>query len=182
MVKKDVRLLEDAITKAYLLSQKYKDYEESYKLAKNDTAVEIAGLMNPMGISTYTFIADAERGNKFANDPVTITCTRVEPKTVVYDAEKMYNYLDKNDRDALFTKSYEIADFEGLVDLMKKHGITPKEFKKFVKVNPRLNEDKLNKLYELGYITMKDIKGCYTVKKSKGYWKISAKKLSEEKE
>lgn len=180
MEKRITQQLEEKVTKAYLMAEHFKEREEEYKLQRNDVAVEITNLMNSMDITTYSFNAGDALGKH--SSPTIITCNRIEPRTVEYDEPKLYDLLDKQLRNSLFTKTYEIADYEAMVELLKSHGVSPREFKKLITVKPKLNKEKLDKLYELGYITMKDVKGCYNVKKGKGYWRISAKKISDEKE
>ena len=45
----------------------------------------------------------------------------------------------------------------------------------------KVNQKKMNELSEIGEIDKEDIKGCYELKKAKGYLKISVEELENEK-
>lgn len=172
--------LEKKIFRAYSLSEEFKKAEEEYKVQKNDLAVEISDLAHRLEQETFDFeydpgsIAKRRLGLK-QNEAFLMSCKRVKPTTIKYNEEAMLRSLKKDEINALFDKSYEIIDIFGLIQLLKSYGVSPKQFKKFISVKQTLSSEKLNHLYEIGILTLDDLKGCYTVVKKSEYWKISAK-------
>lgn len=173
--------LEKKIFAAYSLSEEFKKVEEEYKIQKNDIASEISSLAHQLEQENFDFEYEPSSNAKRRfglkqNEAFLMSCKRVKPVTVKYDEEAMLKSLGKNEINALFEKSYEIIDMTGLIQLLKSHGVSSKQFKKFISVKQTLSNEKLNHLYEIGVLTLDDLKGCYTVMKKSEYWKISAKK------
>lgn len=173
--------LEKKIFAAYSLSEEFKKVEEEYKIQKNDIASEISDLAHRLEQENFDFEYEPSFNTKRRfglkqNEAFLMSCKRVKPVTIKYDEEAMLRSLKKDEINALFDKSYEIIDMTGLIQLLKSHGVSPKQFKKFISMKQALSNEKLNHLYEIGVLTLDDLKGCYTVVKKSEYWKISAKK------
>ena len=173
--------LEKKIFAAYSLSEEFKKVEEEYKIQKNDIASEISSLAHQLEQENFDFEYEPSSNAKRRfglkqNEAFLMTCKRVKPVSIKYDEEAMLKSLGKNEINALFEKSYEIIDMTGLIQLLKSHGVSSKQFKKFISIKQTLSNEKLNHLYEIGVLTLDDLKGCYTVMKKSEYWKISAKK------
>lgn len=173
--------LEKKIFAAYSLSEEFKKVEEEYKIQKNDIASEISSLAHQLEQENFDFEYEPSSNAKRRfglkqNEAFLMSCKRVKPVTIKYDEEAMLKSLGKNEINALFEKSYEIIDMTGLIQLLKNHGVSSRQFKKFISVKQTLSNEKLNHLYEIGVLTLDDLKGCYTIVKKSEYWKISAKK------
>lgn len=173
--------LEKKIFAAYSLSEEFKKVDEEYKIQKNDIAAEISDLAHRLEQENFDFEYEPSSNTKRRfglkqNEAFLLSCKRVKPVTIKYDEEAMLKSLGKNEINALFDKSYEIIDMAGLIQLLKSYGVSPKQFKKFINVKQSLSNEKLNHLYEIGILSLDDLKGCYTVIKKSEYWKISAKK------
>lgn len=173
--------LEKKIFAAYSLSEEFKKVEEEYKIQKNDIASEISDLAHQLEQDNFDFEYEPSSNAKRRfglkqNEAFLMSCKRVKPVSIKYDEEAMLRSLKKDEINALFDKSYEIIDMTGLIQLLKSYGVSLKQFKKFISVKQTLSNEKLNHLYEIGVLTLDDLKGCYTVVKKSEYWKISAKK------
>lgn len=85
---------------------------------------------------------------------------------ITYDIQAIKEKLDKDlykqfvDR----THSLDLKAFKRICLVMN---IDYKKFRKAIKVSETVNEEKLNKLYDIGEITLKDLDGCYDAKVSK---------------
>lgn len=172
--------LERKIFAAYSLSEEFKKAEEEYKIQKNDLASEISDLAHQLEQENFDFEYEPSSNTKRRfglkqNEAFLMSCKRVKPVSIKYDEEAMLKSLGEDEINALFDKSYEIVDMTGLIQLLKSYGVSSKQFKKFVSVKQSLSSEKLNHLYEIGVLTLDDLKGCYTVVKKSEYWKISAK-------
>lgn len=62
----------------------------------------------------------------------------------------------------ILTKKVEITDAKALLALLKKYEVSKQETKACLNVFAEVDENKLNKLYENGTITVEDLAGYYT--------------------
>lgn len=108
-------------------------------------------------------------------DSSLLVVTKVQKSVVDFDVQKLEDALGKENSKGVIIKEYQIMDFEGLVEYLKSCGVSPKLFKKFIKVNKTVDTKKLDNLEELGRITVKQLDGCYTVKRQNPYFKVALK-------
>lgn len=107
------------------------------------------------------------KGNK-------INITKVDRTTIVWDEEKLKKRLPKNVRQMVFKKQYSIVDYAGLVKYLKSLGADPNVFKMFVVSEERFDPDEIDRLSDLGYIGVNNIKGCYKVVIGKSYYTVKS--------
>lgn len=98
-----------------------------------------------------------------------------ERVTIEYYTDKLKENLDPEIFNEIVVKSYQITDMKGLTKLLKSSGVSPADFKKFIRVDQSVNRSEIKRLYDEKEITKKDIKGCYLAKVSKSI-KITRKK------
>lgn len=97
----------------------------------------------------------------------------VEPSSIIWDMEKLQKQLGKKLSDVVFNKQVTITNYNAVVELLKKYGVPAKEFTQFLTVKKEVNQEAIDNLFQLGKISKKDIKGCYTVKKGTAYVKLT---------
>lgn len=169
--------LRRAIIKAYLVKERNKIITEEYKNDTAEVSRKIEKLMGELEINKHEFIVDSSNSgaNTFASKPMVLSCSKVSPKSIEYNAKMIYDRVGKDIGNQLVSKKYVVSDIDGLIQMLKSHGVKPKEFKRFIRVEMTLNESKLNQIYDTGVIKMEDLQGCYKVKTNKSYWSIKAK-------
>lgn len=106
-------------------------------------------------------------------DVQSFVVTRIQSSRVEFNPDKLEKALGKELSRAVIQKHYEIVDMNGLVTYLKECGINPKVFKSFVSVRKTVNTKELDRLEELGKITVEQIKGCYTVKSQSPYFTVN---------
>ena len=86
--------------------------------------------------------------------------------------------FDVNKLEEIINKKVEIINLEGLIEYLKECGVNPKEFKKYINVRKEVNTKKLDKMEELGRISLEDIEGCYSIDKNSNtvYFKVALRK------
>ena len=104
------------------------------------------------------------------------TVKRIQKTSVDFDPERLEKSLSKEISKSVVRKSYEIIDIDGLIAYLKECGVDPKIFKSFLQVYKSVDLDELNRLEELGKISMEQVEGCYTVKRQKPYFTVSVKR------
>lgn len=169
------RKLQLAIIKANRIARREKETLEQIAEEKANCTDEITKYMSELGITSYEF---EEKGENYSGIPTqAYTCKRIEPKQIIYNANKVAEALGKINAGAIIDKTYVINDMQGLIRLLKRHCVNPKEFKRYINVTSSVNEKKLDSLYQTGLVTLDDLEGCYTVKKRKAYWSIKIKSI-----
>ena len=101
-----------------------------------------------------------------SNDECTVYVQ--ERTNINYDIQALKAALPKDKYDAFVVTEHTIDDWKGFCNLLKKHGISPQEVRPFISIVRKVDQQKLNQMYDHGAITTQELSGCYTatVKKS----------------
>ncbi len=91
-----------------------------------------------------------------------------ERTNIDYDIDALKQTLPRDQYDSFVVTEHSIDDWKGFCRLLKKHGLTAQEVRPFISITRKVDQQKLNQMYEHGAITIQDLHGCYTatVKKS----------------
>ena len=101
-----------------------------------------------------------------SNDDCTVYVQ--ERTNIDYDIDALKQSLPRDQYDSFVVTEHSIDDWTGFCRLLKKHGLTAQEVRPFISIVRKVDQQKLNQMYEHGAITIQDLHGCYTatVKKS----------------
>ena len=101
-----------------------------------------------------------------SNDECTVYVQ--ERTNIDYDIDALKQTLPRDKNDSFVITEKSIDDWKGFCRLLKKHGLTSQEVRPFISIVRKVDQQKLNQMYEHGAITIQDLHGCYTatVKKS----------------
>ena len=101
-----------------------------------------------------------------SNDECTVYVQ--ERTNIDYDIDALKQTLPRDQYDSFVVTEHSIDDWKGFCHLLKKHGLTAQEVRPFISIVRKVDQQKLNQMYEHGAITIQDLHGCYTatVKKS----------------
>ena len=101
-----------------------------------------------------------------SNDDCTVYVQ--ERTNIDYDIDALKQTLPRDQYDSFVITEHSIDDWKGFCRLLKKHGLTAQEVRPFISIVRKVDQQKLNQMYEHGAITIQDLHGCYTatVKKS----------------
>lgn len=159
--------LEQYIFDLRVLNQKQKQEEESYKDKKTTLESKIKKIFDKKKVNSYSFAnADGDQKKYYR-------ATVVQQKKVIFNPDMVEQVVDKKVFNQICIKKYEITDYEGLVQYMKSLGGNPSKFKSFISCDKTIDNKKVNQLSELGDITDTALEGCYTVKPSAMWIKIT---------
>lgn len=106
------------------------------------------------------------------NNGVGLSVKRVGKASINWDINKIEKRIDKSIAKRVIKKQYRISDMEGLKTYLKSCGVNPKIFKSFITVEKSVDEKELDNLSETGYISVKQIRGCYTLDNKKPYYTV----------
>lgn len=98
---------------------------------------------------------------------------RVATSKINFDVDSIEEMLGSKLSKSIVEKSYSVSDFKGLIKYLKECGVDPKEFKKYLTTTKIVNEKVLNKLFETGVVSLKDLEGCYTIEEKPPYYRVS---------
>ncbi len=168
--------IKQVIVELYDYQEKVKYIQKQYDEKRKELQTTIRNFMNAKGFNQLNFIA---KYGRFKDAETPLKVIDVRPKRIEFDVSALEEKVDKELLNEFLDKKYVITNMDGLIRYLKSCGVNPKKFKSFVNVEKTVNKQKLDELSELGEITLDDLKGCYTVKESEGYLKISEVKETE---
>lgn len=170
-------IIKDSVRKLYEAQQEKKKFDKYYEEVRKKEQLMISNFMFtnlPKGQNSFEIELD-EGATYYANH-VKVNVTRVRTKKITWLLDKLKQKLGKEIYNDVVDKTYTINDMQGLIEYLKTCGVDPKKFKKFIDVEEKLNETKLNIFYETGALRKSEIEGCYTVKMGEPYIRITEAK------
>lgn len=105
-----------------------------------------------------------------------LVVNRIQKSSVEFDPDKLAKALGKQLAKQVIIKKYEITDIDALIAYLKECDVNPKIFKSFLNVSQTVDTQELDRLEELGKITVEQVKDCYTIKRQKPYFTVSVKR------
>ena len=167
--KKDNLEIKRQVVELFELENRFKDIKKQYEDRKERLTVAIKNYMYcNKGIDNgFQFYAKSKTQDKMFN------VKKIEPSTIVWDADKLEKMLSKEDARQVIEKTYTITDIDGLIAYLKSCGVNSKRFKSFIDVSKKVNNDTLEQLDAVGKLDRDDLSGCYTVSKKSSYLRIS---------
>lgn len=142
----------------------FKQAESDFNRFKKEFYGTVRDFMGKKGKSSFVF-QDSSRGKFSVSD--------VRPKKVVFDTEKMHKVLSKDVCEAVMTAKYHVDDWEGFMGYMRKLGADEALLMSFMQVEESVDQKALDSLVDSGKLTMENLEGCYEVKVSDGYIKVT---------
>ena len=96
-----------------------------------------------------------------------ILCKKTERATVKYDVDKLREKLDEELFLEVTKRQYTITNIDEMIKLMKDAGVKAKDFKSLIDVKITADTQAIKRLYDVGEISMNQLKGTYTATISK---------------
>lgn len=104
-----------------------------------------------------------------------IVCQKISTVSISFDVKKIRKVLTKEQQKQVIQKHYKVINWPKMFQLLKDSGVEWKEFLKCVEVSETVNQKELDKLIDLGYVDMDDIKKCASTKVKNVYYKLTEK-------
>lgn len=159
------RKMMQEIEELFTLNEKFKHIKKQYEDKKKKLEVSIKNFMySNGGLDTLSFKT---------NESEKMVVKKVSPRKIIWDPDKLEEKLDKELCNELIEKIYVVNDMQGLIKYLKSCGVNPKKFKSFLNIEKKVKTDVLQQMDDLGEISLEDVKGCYVVKESESYLKIT---------
>lgn len=158
----------------YHKQQKLKGIQKKFDELKREFEEEMECLFRSRGARRMKFESDELDGSD------TLSVKMVERTSIEWDAEKLEKRVPRGVAKKVIRKQYAIADMNGLVRYLKSCGVDPNIFKRFLRVEKSVDQEAVDRLGELGQISVRAISGCYIVKCQKPYFTLSVKKGNDD--
>lgn len=161
--------IKKAVIELETLNANFKSEEEKYKKRKLELQDLIKGYTDKNNVEEFGFVwLDKVK--------------RIKPiiqKKIIWDMDKLSKKVRKSLLNEILDKTYTINDMNGLIDFLKDYDVDPKKFKKFINVEQKVNNKKVDELNALGELTYDDLAGCYELQANLSYVKISDLEASD---
>lgn len=152
--------------KYFQKQQEVKQLQKELDVVKQEFEDAMEELFGKVGGKSISF------GGTIGGNGV-LKVNRIEKTSIAWDAEKLSKRLPKSIARKCIRKKYRIQNMSGLVKYLKSCGVDPKEFKKYLSVEMTVDQAEVDRLGDVGQISVKSISGCYIVKCQKPYFTTS---------
>lgn len=98
------------------------------------------------------------------DDDTKFSITKEIKANIKFYVEKLAKKLDKERYKRVVDRTVVVKNLDGLIKLLKKNGISPKDFKTFIEVIDEPNSESIDGLIETEELTIDELVGCYEVK------------------
>lgn len=149
---------------------RFKEIQTQFNELKTQFNSDMEEFFKNEGIDKSVVFSDKElvQGSLVVN--------RIQKSSVQFNADKLEKALSKEISKQVIVKRYEITDIDALITYLKECNVDPKIFKSFLNVSKTVDTQELDRLEELGKITEKQVRGCYTVKCQNPYFTVGVKR------
>ena len=167
--KKAVKYFKEVV-RGFLVDQAvFKNMEENFKNVKVKFYEDMneyfeSGVLEDDGSAIFNY---PDIGNG------ALKVTKIQRTSVEFKVDELEKILPKEVAKKTIIKRYEVKDIQGLISYLKKCNVDPNIFKGFLSVTKTVDTKELDKMEELGQISVEQLKGCYTVKKTSPYYTVS---------
>lgn len=151
----------------YEKQEKFKAVKKKFEQLKEEFEQEMEGYLGSKKSAKFDGLVD---------DSSVLTIKKSEKTSIEWFPDKLKKRVTKPIARQVIKKRYTIRDMKGLSKYLQSCGVDPDEFRKYLDVEESVDQDAINRLSEVGKITVHNIAGCYMVKCSKPYFTVKVKK------
>ena len=166
--KKTGKYFKDAVRNFLIQQVALKNMKESFEEVKEQFYKDMDEYFDSQGLGSDSVVFEYPMFGES-----TLKVTRIQRASVNFKIDKLERVLPKDVAKKVIVKRYEVKDVQGLISYLKKCNVDPQVFKGFLNIIKHVDEKEIDKLEELGKISIKQIEGCYEVKKSNPYYTVS---------
>lgn len=100
---------------------------------------------------------------------------KVERTQIIWDVAKLEKHVPPELVKQIVKKQYYVDNMPGLIAYLKHCGVDPRIFKQYIRAEKSVDQKAVDRLGDLGQLTVKHISGCYNVQCSKPYYTVTLK-------
>lgn len=144
--------------------ERFKRQEAEYKKERAEFQNVVREFMGKNGMEKFRF--KSPRGIKFS-------VSDVRPRKLVWLLDRLKENLPKSVLKRVVRKTYTVNDWDGFKDYMKAIGADPRVLISYFDVKEEVDEAAMNQVADEGMVTEEILEGCYEIKESEGYVRIT---------
>lgn len=110
-----------------------------------------------------------------ANSSERLVVRKVEKAQIIWDVAKLEKHIPPKLVKQVIRKQYYVDNMPGLIAYLKHCGVDPKIFKQYIRAEKFVDQKAVDRLGDLGQLTVHHLSGCYDVKCSKPYYTVTLK-------
>ena len=149
--------------------QKYKAVKAKFDAIKSDFETEMEGLFHGRDNRSLSIT----NHNLEEGEPNVLKVTKVERTSIRWDVDKLRKRIPKDVFKKVVHKEYKVVGMPQLIKYLKSCGVDPEVFKQHIVVEESVDQEAVDRMGELGYISAQQISGCYIVDCAKPYFTVS---------
>lgn len=149
--------------------QKYKAVKSKFDAIKDEFESEMESMFHGSDCNSMTVF----NYNVSDDEPNALKVTKVERTSIKWDVDKLRKRIPSDIFKQVVHKEYRIVGMPQLIAYLKSCGVDPSIFKQHIVVEESVDQDAIDKMGELGYISAQRISGCYVVECNKPFFKVS---------
>jgi hypothetical protein len=166
--------IKESVRKLYDAQASKKQAEEYLNSVKKKESLIISNyIFSNLKKGENSFTIKLDEGSKYYSNPVSLRVTRVRTKKIIWDTKKLKKKLGIANYKKVVNKTYTVNDMDGLIEYLKTCNVNPKKFKKFITVEEKIDDTKVDTLYDSGEISEKNIEGCYELEIGEPYIRLT---------
>lgn len=150
--------------------QALKEQQKELDQLKSEFEPQMEEYFSELGAKRVVFEGDQLDGTS------NLVVRMVERTSIEWNADKLEKRVPKSVARQVIKKHYWIDNMPGLIEYLKYCGVDPKIFKQFVRAEKYVDQKEVDRLSDLGLISVRNISGCYYVKCQKPYFTFTVKK------
>lgn len=158
--------IQDKVIEFYKKQIEFREAEKKFEKEKKEFIKYISKYYDDNNIESKLKVSIGLSGHKF------IVLNKIQKTKINFDTDKLRKALGKEKSKNAIDKEYFIMDINALISYLKECKVDAKIFKSFLNVSSKVNVKELERLEELGEISMDDLKGCYDVVLQNPYFTI----------
>lgn len=158
--------------KYFNIKQALDDEHKRFDQVKTEFEEAMEAAMSDAGTKRVAFAVDDL--DDTSDDRLVVTM--VERIGIEWLPDKLEKRVPKEIARQIIKKHYHVENMPGLIQYLKSCGVDPNIFKQFIRSEKYVDQAAVDRLSELGMLSVRNVSGCYIVKCPKPYFKVSLKK------
>lgn len=166
--KEEEAFLIEQLTKVNILKEKLDEITTDYETKKSVVYKMAKEYMKTSNADKLVFSVISKAAPAKKESVKSFCLSMVKRMELVWFVDKLSEVLTKEQKEKVISKKYEVTNWNGLTETLKKYNVPSTEILDFIFVDKTVNEEALEQLYEFGELNESSIKDCYksTVKTS----------------
>ncbi len=181
-VNKTIDTFKEFVQEYYIKKQNFEKEEREFNKVKANFYSQMSILYDKLDIKNVIEFGDIKvntgtvDNETVGKNTISLRVIKVQKQNIKFNIPKLKKKLSKDVMSKILVKRYEVINMPELTKHLKACNVNPELFKTFLNIVEFISESEVEKLADLGMLTIEDLKGCYEVTKSEPYYKVTNKR------